>query len=63
MKPSDKTRTAHTRMTQPRAVRKHPQRLDPEEVRLRAVRHAIEDRRIERELGLIDDRTPSTPTP
>jgi len=39
-----------------RGRRKTPQpKIDPEEARLRQVRHAIEDRAIERELGLSGD--------
>ena len=54
-KPSEKVRRAHTAMTTPRALRKHAQRIDPEEARMRLVRHAIEDLMIERELGLSGD--------
>ena len=52
-KPSARMQAMHTQVTTPQHRRKTPQpKIDPEEARLRQVRHAIEDRAIERELGL-----------
>lgn len=52
-KPTERMQAIHTQVTTPQHRRKAPQpRIDPEMARLRQIRHAIEDRMIERELGL-----------
>ena len=52
-KPSEHTRAMHAKVAKPEHRRKRPPpQIDPEAARQRQVRHAIEDRMIERELGL-----------
>ncbi len=54
--PSQATREAHAKVALPMHKRlKPPPKLDAHSARARAVRHAIEDLMIERELGLSGD--------
>jgi len=52
-KPNQQTRAMHAKVAKPEHRRKAPApQIDPELARQRRVRHAIEDRMIERELGI-----------